>query len=185
MILGYVLKAKDCNEGVFFSGEEPADILCPQCGTCLNYRYCPQEIQIHPSKKYDVSGTHDSRKLFSQRFVTFCKDILGSDEDFRLVKSGSVNLYYMFPSRILEFDVERRNTKFEKPCKTCGGFESTVGARPAFLRTEQLIGRGFYRSDVAFASGKNKFPLFFIGAEWKELLASQKFRGIEFDEITN
>lgn len=184
MILGYVMKAKDCNDGLFFDGSEPTGVLCPNCGTCLDYRYAPSAIDIHPSKKYDVSYTQDLRDLFSTRFVTFCRDVLHCDEGFKLVKGTNMDLFYMFPSRVLEFDVERRKTRFEKSCNVCGGYESIVGARPAFLRTKEPIGPGFYRSDIAFGSGKSKFPLFFVGAEWKELLASQKFRGIEFDEIT-
>lgn len=183
MILGYVMKAKDCNDGMFFDGNEPTGVLCPKCGTCLNYHYVPSAIDIHPSKKYDVSYTQDLRDLFSERFVAFCRDALRSDEDFKLVKSANMDLFYMFPSSVLEFDVDRRKTSFEKPCSVCGGYESVVGARPVFLRSKEPIGPGFHRSDVAFASGKSKFPLFFVGTEWKELLASQKFRGIEFDEI--
>lgn len=185
MILGYVVSGKSSNDGMFFDGSEPAGVLCPNCGTCLNYQYAPSMIDIHPSKKYDVSYTHDLRRLFSSRFVEFCRDKLHADDTFQLVKSKSMDLFYMIPSRVLEFDVERRRTRFDKPCSLCGGYESVTGARPAFLKANKPIGPGFYRSDVAFASGKSKFPLFFVSTEWKELLASQKFRGIEFEEITN
>lgn len=183
MILGYVMRAKDCNDGIFFNGDEPAGVLCPNCGTCLDYQYAPNTIDIHPSKKYDVSYTHDLRDLYSAKFVKFCREVLKSDVSFKLVKSAEIDFFYMMPSRVLEFDVERRKTRFEKLCNVCGGYESIVGARPAFLRTRELIGPGFYRSDVAFASGKSKYPLFMVGGEWKELLASQKIRGLVFEEI--
>jgi len=185
MILGYVISGKNSNDGLFFDGNEPPGTLCPSCGTCLDYQYVPSTIDVHPSKKYDVSYTHDLRRLFSSRFVEFCKGTLHSDDNFKLVRSKNMDLFYMFPSRVLKFDVERRKTRFEKPCDVCGGYESIVGARPAFLRISKPIGLGFYRSNIAFASGKSKFPLFFVGTEWMEILSLQKFRGIKFEEITD
>lgn len=177
------MSGKNCNEGLFFGGGELSEILCAKCGTCADYRYAPARIEVHPSRKYDVSYTHDLRKLFSERFVSFCRDVLHAGEDFKMVKSDSMDFFYMYPSRVLEFDVERRKTRFENPCDVCGGYESIVGARPAFLRSKDLIGPGFFRSDIAFASGKSKFPLFFVSTEWKKLLEGQKFRGIEFEEV--
>ena len=185
MVLGYVLSGKNCNEGLFFNGNEPKGVLCPSCGMCLDYQYTPSTIDVHPSKNYDVSYTHDLRDLFSSKFAAFCKDELRCDDEFKPIKSESKDLFYMFPERVLEFDAKRRKTRFEKPCEVCGGYEAIVGARPAFLRIDEPIGPGFHRSDIAFASGKSKFPLFFVGVAWKKLLAAQKFRGIKFDEITD
>jgi len=185
MILGYVLSGKSSNEGVFFDGNEPLGVLCPVCGTCLNYDYAPSAIEIHPSKKYDVSYTHDLRCLFSTKFVEFSRDVLRCDEQFRLVRCDFMDLFYMFPSRVLKFDVDRRKTRFENPCGLCGGHESIVGAHPAFLRNHDPLGPGFYRTDIAFASGTSKFPILIVGVEWKRLLDAQRFRGIEFEKITD
>lgn len=185
MSIGYVFKSKSCNHGVFFDGGEPAGVLCPVCGTCKDYNYAPGYIDIHPSKRYDVSYTHDLRLLFSSRFVDFCLDYSFVEDRFYPVKTSGSDLYYMIPSRVLEFDVERRKTAFNSLCGVCGGYESIVGARPAFLKKGEVIGQGFYRSDVAFASGKSKFPLFFIGEDWRNSLASEKFSGIDFDEISD
>lgn len=183
MLLGYVLSAKNCNEGIFFDGSEPPGTLCPKCGTCLDYSYAPATLTIHPSRKYDASYTLDLRKLFSERFVSFCRDVLHAKDEFRLVKSDSMDLFYLYPSRELEFDAERRRTRFENPCDVCGGYGSIVGARPAFLKANNQIGPGFYRSDIAFGSGKSKFPLLFVSQEWKGLLQAEKFRGIEFEAV--
>lgn len=184
MILGYVMKANSSNDGNFFDGSEGDDVLCPNCGSCLNYDYFPKSIDIKPSKKYDVSYTNDLRLLFSRRFVEFCTNILGADELFRKVNVQGQELFYMIPKRVLEFDVERRKTRFENPCSICGGYESIVGAKPAFLKITEPIKNGFFRSDVAFASGKHKAPLFFVSVDWMKQLSLQKFRGIEFSEVT-
>jgi len=183
MILGYTLSGKSSNDGEFFDGKQPSRVLCPNCETCLDYNYVPTAIDVHQSKRYDVSYTIDLRILFSERFVAFCRNALHVDDVFTLVKGRNIDLFYMFPSRILEFDVVRRKTRFEGPCAVCGGFASIVGAHPAYLKSTKIIASGFFRSDIAFASGKRKFPLFFVSIEWKEILSSEKFRGIEFEEI--
>jgi hypothetical protein len=183
MILGYTLSGNSSNEGTFFDGSEPPGVLCPNCGTCLNYGYSPQKINIDPSQMYDISYTHDLRRLFSRKFVRYCLDELKSEDSFTVIDAGGTELFYLMPSRVLEFDSDRRRTRFEEPCGVCGGFESVVGARPSFLKNSEQLGPGIFRSDLAFSSGKSKFPLFFVGAEWKERLASQKFRGIEFEAI--
>lgn len=80
----------------------------------------------------------------------------------------------MFPERVLGFDVKRRKTRFEKPCDVCGGYEAIVGARPDSLRIDEPIRPDIYRSDIALASGKSKFPLFFAGVEWKKCSLRKK-----------
>jgi len=185
MILGYTLSGNSSNEAMFFKGDEPSGIVCPQCGTCLNYEYSPLSVDIHPSKKYDISYTHDLRKLFSERFVSFCKEVLNSHETFVPVQAGKMQLFYMIPTRVVEFDVIRRKVRFEKPCVHCGGYEAIAGAHPAFLKDNRIIEPGFFRTDIPFGSGKSKFPLIVVCEEWKNLLASEKFRGIDFGVISN
>jgi hypothetical protein len=185
MIFGYMLNTNGSNEEYFFNGNEPVGTLCSVCGTCLNYEYGPEVLSIGPSRKYDVSSTLDLRLLFSTRFVQFCQDVLHSEDNFQLVRSQSRDYFYMMPSRVLEFDVQRRKSRFDKPCEKCGGYDSIVGARPVFLKIDKPLGPGFYRSDIPFGSGKSKAPLYFVGAEWAELLATQKFRGIRLDEINS
>jgi hypothetical protein len=185
MILGYRMGGNSSNDGIFFDGSEPPGVLCPNCGTCLDHEYAPATIDIHPSQKYDISYTHDLQTLFSARFVTFCRETLHSDEVFKLVKSKTMDLYYMYPSRVLEFDAVKRGVLFEKPCSVCGEYETIIGDLPAFLKINKPIGSGFFRSDLAFADGKSKNPLLFVSTEWKELLATQKFRGLTFEAITD
>jgi hypothetical protein len=185
MILGYTLSGKSSNEAIFFHEKKAQDILCPNCGSCLNYDYCPKSIEIKPSKKYDVAYTHDLRLLYSEGFVEFCRHTLKSNEVFQPIQAGSVNLYYMMPSKILAFDTERRKTTFTKPCGQCGGYESITGAYPAYLKTQDHVGTGFFRTDIGFASLKEKHPLIVIGVRWKELIAAQKFRGFSFEAINS
>jgi hypothetical protein len=183
MKLGYSLNGNASNDGIFFDGSVPRGVLCPSCGSCLDYEYAPAKIKIHPSKKYDVSYSHDTRHLFSKRFVTYCSEVLGSLESFKKIDANSTELYYMNPQQIVQFDVERSKTRFVKPCALCGGYESIVGAVPSYLQQQTALGPGFYRSHLAFGSAQSKSPIFFVSVEWGDLLASQKFRGLYLREI--
>ena len=184
MILGYTFNGHSSNNVSFFDGNEPKGVLCACCGTCLDDTYSPEILDINQSRKYDISYTDDLRNLYSERFYLFCKDVLKADVKFKQIKTRNMVLYYMIPpKKILEFDIVRRETKFEKKCKMCGGYESVAGAFPPFLKINKPLGHGFFRTDVIFGSGREKGPLFIIGNEWKKLLAAQKFRGIDFEEI--
>lgn len=183
MIVGYILSGNSSNEGVFFGEGQIKDKVCQNCGTCFDYSYAPISLKIHPSKKYDVSYTHDLRDIFSERFVKYAKNVLNADNDFSQIDLGHSVVYYMMPNNQLEFDTERSKTRFVKLCEICGGYESVVGSKPAFLKRRDAIGRGFFRTDVSFASGKSKHPLIIVGQEWKELLESQNFRGLVFRPV--
>ncbi|RBP48516.1 hypothetical protein [Arenicella xantha] len=183
MIIGYVFSGSSSNGGLFFGESDAAEIICSNCGTCNDYGYAPRSLNINKSQMYDISFTDDLRRVFSDRFVAFAKSNLGSDEQFKIIQTAHGSLNYMFPSRIVEFDSIRRKTQFVNKCDLCGGFESIVGAHPTFLLSEKPIGPGFFRTDIAFASGKSKFPLFIVGVEWKKLLEKEKFRGLVFKPI--
>jgi len=183
MNLGYVMKAKNSNNGIFINPSVGEDVLCPNCTSCLNCEYSPASIEFFRSKRYDISHTSDLRYLFSARFVQFCYEVLGSTETFHKINSDTGALYYMNPSNIISFDVERRRTQFGNKCSECGGYDSIVGARPAFLKIDKPIEDGFYRTDIMFGSGVNRSPLFLVGKHWRDLMLAQKFRGIKFEEI--
>ena len=184
MILGHTLSGNSFNDASFFNGDEPAGVLCQSCASCIDYSYSPASIDVKPSKKYDVSCTNDLRNIYSERFFVFCRDVLKADEVFRPLRAGDSVLYYMLPFQTIEFDYVRRKTRFEGACEQCGGYDAVAGAHPAFLKIHEPIGPGFFKTDLAFGSGSAKFPLIIVGSEWKKLLAAQKFRGIDFGDIT-
>jgi hypothetical protein len=183
MVIGYAILGNSSNDGSFFYEKTPDGVLCPACGTCQNYSYAPTSIDISKSNKYDVSYTHDLRKLFSQRSTDYVRNELRAENEFIPIQTHSSVYFYMFPQPVIRFDVERRKTKFVNHCDTCGGYESIVGAYPGYYQISEPVGPGFYRSDIAFSSGSSKFPMFVVGEKWKEKLESQKFRGITFEEV--
>jgi len=181
MKLGYVLRG-NFNAAYFFGADKVAP-LCKRCGRCLDYNYCPNNIEIHRSKRYGVSATYDGRLLYSREFVEFCRDVLKTKQEFHCIDGDGVELFYMFPESVVQFDAERSRTEFGPICSTCGKHEWVVGAIPAYLKMQLPLENKFYRTDLMFGSGVNTFPLILVGREWKELLSRKKFRGLDFREI--
>lgn len=181
MNLAHTLSGNSSNNANFFGADVSPGVLCPQCGSCLNYEYSPPLLKINPSKKYDVSYTRDLRQLYSERFVKFCREELLSDDVFIPVDVGWGAYYYMMPKRIVAFDWKRRNSMFTDACSLCGSYREIVGAYPAYLHIDEPLGPGFYRTDLAFGSGESKAPLILVGTEWKLALELEKFRGIVFE----
>jgi hypothetical protein len=63
-----------------------------------------------------------------------------------------------------------------KPCGICGGFESVVGATPVELITKEPLGHGFFRTDLAFGSNQEKFPLILVGEVGAQLIRQRRWR---------
>jgi hypothetical protein len=184
-ILGYSLAAHD-NGGRFFPydlSDCPDGVICKTCGTCLDYRYCPDEIPLDVSSRYHVGSTYDNRTMFSEAFIEHCRPLLRSGDYLRPIKAGQQRYYYLFPEQVTSFDSTRRETRFSEPCPQCGGHGSIVGAHPAFLCTNMPLELGFFRTDLGFGSKQEKFPLILVGEEGRSLIDRRKWRGLEWSEI--
>lgn len=123
--------------------------------------------------KRDLFSTYDSRTIVSNRFKAFCeaKEVKGTCF-FPLNPKGT--LYLFTATDILEFDSERRGTRFVDKCGTCEKFKSVVGATPAYLKELPTDPHPtFYRSDLEFGSGREKNPLLFVNASLAKLLEQE------------
>jgi hypothetical protein len=176
MIGASVLSAQD-NNTFFFEDPLPDGVCCPQCGTCLDYAYAPRKLSYGPLRRYDVSYTYDGRLILSARAV----DKLGlrdRPEEIHLVElEHNPSVYYAMPTRVIAFDPAARQTRFEEPCACCDSFESVVGATPAYLKGNGLPGRGFFRTDLAFASGREKTPLVLMDDETAKTISQARLSG--------
>jgi hypothetical protein len=176
MIGAYELSAQD-NNTFFFEDPLPDGVCCPQCGSCLDYAYAPSKLSYGPLRRYDVSYTYDGRLILSARAV----DKLGlrdRPEEIYLVElEHDPSVYYALPTRVIAFDSVARQTRFEEPCTRCGGFLSVVGATPAYLKGKGLPGRGFFRTDLAFASGREKNPLVLVDEETAKTISRARLSG--------
>ncbi len=180
MVIGYILYGQDNN--LSFFANAPKNILCLHCGSCLDTSYYPKYLPLKKEVK-DVSFTYDGRLIVSEKFKTFCDEYNVKGIEFFLVNEKP-KFYFVSSNRFLNFDVEKRETRFENLCPYCSNYESVIGATPAFLKDIDVsIKEGFYRTDIEFGSGSEKSPLFIIGLRTKKLIMKQHFKGIEFEAI--
>ncbi len=179
-IIGYDLCAVD-GDGYYFE-DAPASVFCSGCGSCVDDSYVPISLRLR-RPVYDACYTYDGHLIVSQKFRDFHDRHGCGPSEFRLVNRR--RRWYMFrPTRVLEFDAERRGTRFLRYCDVCGQHESVVGANPVFLRNVRgLIGDGFYRTDLEFGSGREKHPLAIMGLATYRLLLKEKLRGVELEPI--
>jgi len=182
MIIGYVLKGSHSNGGDFFTSYPPT-VVCQYCGTALDSDYCPREMRIEKTKKFDVSFTDDLHQIYSAKFVDFCKQNFGIDMHEKRIETPAGTYYYYVPAEILPYDSEDAKVDFIRPCAQCGGFEEVIGAYPVFLQERSIIKTGIFRTDLEFGSFRSKNFITIIGVEWYEILKNEKFKGIAFKPI--
>lgn len=155
---------------------------CATCGRKIDPTFINREFRAGKRKR-DITGTYDGYTIVSARFREFCKQQqwpgmkfvpLPADKDFFVLQL----------SKILPFDAERSETRFEKPCPKCRAFYDVVGATPGYLRgISKPIKEGFFRSDLEFASGPEQSPLIIVGVETAQKLKEQKFQKYVLEAI--
>jgi hypothetical protein len=111
----------------------PSKIPCRMAYAVRNAAHvglCPRSkhIIVRSAPCQDSSYTYDGRLIMSARAV----DKLGlrnRPEETQLVElDHEPSVFYALPTRVIAFDPVARQTRFEKSCARCGGFESVVGS---------------------------------------------------------
>jgi hypothetical protein len=172
----FILSADD-NDLTFF--DERQDVRrCPVCGQLTN-KWDEELISLplNPLPKADVSYSLDGVLVVSSRFKNVVEGAGAAGLGFHPLQAG------LFAARSVDavpFDAERRETRFEGRCATCGLYESVVGATPVFLRTGAHVpDDGFVRTDLEFGSDDEKSPLELCGNKMAARLSLAKLRGID------
>ncbi|MCP4857463.1 MAG: hypothetical protein GY903_23510 [Fuerstiella sp.] len=163
----------------------PHPATCPTCGRKTDPEYINPHFRVR-CRKRDLTATYDGYVLVSARFREFCESN-NLHHDVRFANLPADDDYFAFkPSRTLEFDAERRNTRFEDHCPECDEYFNVIGATPVFLRNiEQPIASGFFRSDLEFASGHEQSPLIILGTDTAQAVQRQGFQKMHIDPIEN
>jgi hypothetical protein len=172
----YCLFAQD-NNASFFDGA-PKSVFCPKCDSVIKPDYRPTRLDIAEKGSTDLSFTTDGRPIVSEHFKVTCENN-GYEIDFFLL-DGEKHVYLPSPRRTVRFDATRRKTRFVDKCPLCGRYESVVGATPAFLDEPDGVGRGIYRTDLEFGSGREKFPMIVVGSVAMQILESAGLKGLEY-----
>lgn len=158
---------------------------CKACGELLEKWSEPLNGLKLRKRIYDMSSTYDGIRIVSERFRAVYSEAALSGLEFRELPNDP-GFYAIRPTRAVEFDVERRKTRFLKPCPNCGRFESVVGATPVCLKPGvEIAPNEFVRTDVEFASGDGKHPLILCGDHAAGVLLGAKLKGVDLTEISD
>lgn len=181
MVVGYLLSGND-NGSFFFDQNDESLPICDQCGYVTDFDYMSPIIKLR-TKKYDISSTYDNREIVSDKFKRFCLDNHYTGLIFKPLPNNS-DFYLFTINNILKFDTDKANLRYYKFCNKCGNYESVTPAIPVVLKdVDAPLADGFYATDVNFASGNEKGPVFIIGITTYEKLKRHKFKGINFLKI--
>ena len=156
---------------------------CEVCGELTQKWEEPLLGLVIRKRKYDISITYDGVLVVSQRFKSIFEAARLSGLQFRALPDDA-EFYAAYAPKIVEFDAERRKTRFIKPCQRCGRFESVVGATPVYLKADCAIGvREFVRTDLEFGSHDEKHPLLLCGKDAAECLSGAQLRGLDLADV--
>ena len=180
MILGYYLQGQDNDS--FLS----ADLHEKNISDCIDFvknreNYLNKEFKIKRTK-YEFSYTYDGALIVSARFKNKCERIGLNGIDFYQLENHQ-DLFLLKVKNIVEFDSERRNTRFLEFNESCGEYNEIIGAVPVCLKTCAILETGLYRTDIEFGRGYAKGPLILIDSETYKLFEKAKFTGLYGEKV--
>ena len=148
-----------------------------------NYPPLNNYQRIHQKLTPDMSITYDGVLIASQRF----KSIYDANHRLGLIFHQlpvDGDFFAIHALKVVEFDAERRKTRFINPCPRCGRFESVIGATPVFLkRGSKIEGLEFVRTNLEFGSADGKHPLLICGQVAADILSCAKLKGLDISTI--
>jgi hypothetical protein len=152
---------------------------CSKCGHLLAKWAEPLTGLKIKRRRLDISCTYDGVTVVSEAFKAAYDDAtltglryvpLPDDPSFFAIQADAT----------IEFDAERRGTRFLNQCPVCGQYESVVGATPVYLKEGSIIpDRGFVRTDIEFATMDEKHPMLLCGPAAAMALKAAKLKGLD------
>ena len=146
MICAYSLSVED--DGSYMLGEEtgPAELhpgfhdwrflkngvphpaTCQVCDRKTDLEFVNPRFRVS-RRKWDAVVTGDGYYLVSSAFRDVARRYGWTDVGFAELP-GDPDYFWLRPSRIVAFDSDRRETRFEHRCPACKGWFDVVGAHP-------------------------------------------------------
>ena len=159
----------------------PEEVFCSCCGWKKRWDYTRASFTLG-KKKQDVSSTYDHATIVSSRFRDIALTLQEDPEIFAplLAESG---FFHLVPSRIVVFDLNRRETRQSGFCQECGLFSQTACATPVMLVDEFPAGGHIFRTDVLFGSYNERGPLIIVSAVFSAALKKARLTGFHTDPI--
>lgn len=153
--------------------------VCPKCGYRTDFEYINKNFRVK-RRTNDISYTYDGYCIVSLKFKEACERAHLQSVQFTKLP-GDKEYFHLKSACIVEFDTEKRKTRFENKCEECGNYESTVGATPAFIKGE--LASDICRTDIMFGSGNAKHPMILISEKAKEVFEREKLNGVLAEEV--
>ena len=180
MIIGYSISGPDNDSYLLPDGRGKS--IC-EVRDFVNNRekYINDKFSVK-RKNYSLSNTYDGATIVSQKFRDFCLRNSYLNVEFYQIRKQP-ELHLMKVNSIVEFDTDRRGTRFEDFKQDCNMYNSIVGAHPTCLKTATVLLDDLNRTDVLFGSGYEQHPLIIIGVETFRKMKAEKFNDIDFHPI--
>lgn len=86
--------------------------------------------------------------------------------------------FFLFPSKTIAFDANRRQSVVGEICPTCGINKFATGAEPMLLDAVSLDDYGVYRTDIHFANGEYRRFKVVCGLEIGNKIKALKPKGL-------
>ena len=169
------------NDIHFFEGRKDVR-RCGSCGLLLaKWKEDLSAVAMPAILRLDLSTSRDGIVVVSKRFRSLYDSTGMSGLLFTAVGRGG---FVVQATRIVEFDAERRGTRFIHQCDVCGQFESVVGAAPVFLIGGVAVPEmEFARTDLEFGSMDEKTPMLVCGDEVARILRQANLKGIDLESV--
>lgn len=181
MLVGYNFCPQNQARFDFYEGA-PDSVFCPACGDVVDQNYAPKDLKAK-NIFFAAVFTSDGHDIASEKFKEFLDHIEVQDMDLIQVNEKPP-LYDFQPRRIIPYDVECGPPRFENRCPTCGQYESVIGPTYSCLKgITAPIETGIYRTDLEFASNREKHPLIIAGVQTAELIKKERMRGLVLNPI--
>jgi len=166
-----------------FSNDQPAHpATCSQCGRKTDPDFVSPVYRVRKRRR-DATATYDGYFLVSERFKAQCDRERWLGVEFVRLPADPA-FFWLRSIRMLEFDAERRETRFKRYCTACRGYCDVIGANPIYLKgISGPLGEGFYRTDLQFASGPEQHPLIIVGPRTGQQIKSQKYPVLDVSPI--
>jgi hypothetical protein len=149
--IAYAVFGED-NDGYMYL-DAPEVARCPGCGRVADPEFVNPRFTLGKGCDLDWSTTYDGCRIVSARVRAECLAAAYGGMRF-LGLPAAPSFFRLLVDRVVEFDAERRRTRFTDLCDVCGRYRSVTGATPVFLnRAPAPWAPGFYRTDVEFGTG--------------------------------
>jgi hypothetical protein len=176
VIFGFWLSGPDNDSSML--DDAPDAPRCPRCGFALDHAWINPRFKLNV-KRWDVSGTYDGRLIVSQRF----RNVLGDRGAVYGDLPTEPSFFTLRAEKQVEFDADRRRTRFTHFCDECRRFTQAAGATPVFLKDEARLPDELRRTDILFGSDNGQHPLLLVGPGLAADLRRADLAGLELHAI--